>query len=407
MMNRAIPLPRPHAAPGLRAENVCSILLASAALALIGCLGSSSVTNEQPRAAAGTVPIEELPVVAWFDAYDAVLSGSFVRSHPFFPRALELDGRSHSMRCLGEAPLTELPTRASPPEICDGMSGVALLRCSDDREIRIGWITDPDCASGYGQGVDQDGNRIILTFGGTQEVVEKTLEEATLSQIRKPTLPPVGASAEAGVGTGTAFFVSWTGHLITNHHVVDGASRVLVSLDGEDLVEAEVLRTDEENDLALLHIDAIRAPLFVRREHAVERGSEIVALGYPLLNLQGREQKATFGHINALSGLQGDERFTQMDAPIQPGNSGGPVLTRSGEVVGVVTQMLSPTATLAVTGTIPQNVNYAIKSDLVHRMLRRTLGDEWKAQSERVDAAEWPSLIRRVEYSVVLVLAEP
>jgi len=286
------------------------------------------------------------------------------------------------------------------------MSGVSRLVCTDDRRLEIGWITDPDCDSGYGHGADQDGNRIVLVFGGTPEVIETALKEAIASQQMRPALPEIRTADSRGIGIGSGFFVSWNGHLVTNYHVVADASRISVSLDGE-LVKADVIRIDPENDLALLKVDAIRAPLLIRQHHSLERGTEIVALGYPLVPIQGREQKATFGHINALSGIQGDSRFTQLDAAVQPGNSGGPVLNRRGDVVGVVTQMLNPTATLAMTGAIPQNVNYAIKSDLVYLLLNGTLGEDWSRQDSSGALATWPELILRVEDSVVMVVAEP
>lgn len=376
----------------------------------LGCVGSDPSSSSRRRAgssAVRSVTVEEFPVIAWFQDHRTVMSGTFARGHPLFPRALDLKGENREIRCVGSAPLTRLPKDSSPPVTCDGISGVSLLMCSDDRQIEIGWITDPDCDSGYGQGVDQDGNRIVMVFGGTAQVVSTALEEALASQQNRPELPEVGASQHAGVGTGSAFFVSWTGHLVTNFHVVGKASRVSVSLDGEELVDAEIVRVDEENDLALLRVDAIRKPLLIRQRHSLERGTEVVALGYPLVPLQGREQKATFGHINALSGLQGDPRYTQLDAAVQPGNSGGPVLNRQGDVVGVVTQMLNPTATLAATGTIPQNVNYAIKSDLVHRLLDDALGESWSRQDSVGQTEAWPELISRVEDSVVMVVAEP
>ena len=71
------------------------------------------------------------------------------------------------------------------------------------------------------------------------------------------------------------------------------------------------------------------------------KAQDVFTLGYPLITLTGQEQKASFGRVNALSGIQGDIRFLQIDVPVQPGNSGGPLLSRDGRVVGVVTATLN------------------------------------------------------------------
>lgn len=109
--------------------------------------------------------------------------------------------------------------------------------------------------------------------------------------------------------------------------------------------------------------------------------------------------------MNSLTGMQGDERFAQIDVPIQPGNSGGPLLDTQGDVVGVVTSMLHPRITLETIGVVPQNVNYAVKSDYVHRMMTSQLPEGWK--SDRLPEAErsYQDLVEAAEGSVVLVLA--
>ena len=109
--------------------------------------------------------------------------------------------------------------------------------------------------------------------------------------------------------------------------------------------------------------------------------------------------------MNALSGLQGDDRFAQIDVPIQPGNSGGPLLTTGGEVAGIVTSMLHPLATLQLAGALPQNVNYAIKKSYILALLDsypKIRADMHCATTKRKLSFE--DAVAKVRKSTVLVL---
>mgnify|MGYP000079542758 CR=1 FL=1 len=162
---------------------------------------------------------------------------------------------------------------------------------------------------------------------------------------------------------------------------------------------------DKVNDIALLKANIETKGLTVASSSTVNKGEEVFTLGYPLVGLQGQEQKATFGRVNSLSGVQGDIRYFQVDIPIQPGNSGGPLINKNGQVVGLVTAMLSQLNTLRKTGVLPQNVNYAVKSDyliplmstknIVHKSI--TISDGNYSFSE---------LISTSENAVVLILAK-
>jgi S1-C subfamily serine protease len=302
-----------------------------------------------------------------------------------------------------------VPIEAEPPVDCDGIRGDARLTCSDGREIRVGWASEETCRRGAGQGQDADGHGLRLTFGGSRARAAVIAEDAMASGSRLPKLPAPGEAQptqrSAGPSTGTAFFVTWDGHLITNHHVVRDAERIQVQMDDGELIDAEVVHLDSDNDLALLRVEAIRRPLPVESSFSVRRGGEVFTLGYPLITLQGQDQKATFGHVNSVTGMQGDERFTQIDVPIQPGNSGGPLLDNDGDVVGVVTSMLHPRLTLETIGVVPQNVNYAIKSDFVHRIMLSELPEGWKSDRLPEKERSYQELVEASERSVVLILA--
>jgi S1-C subfamily serine protease len=381
-----------------RLPRLSTSLLAAAALGCATGIGGGS---------------EETPVVIWFDDYREVLSGTARQVDFLEPIPMDLRSRVGQVRCVGQANQRIVPPSAEPPLRCDGVRGDAMLTCSDGREIALEWMAGAKCGKGYGKGIDAHGHAFHMAYGGTPERAEAIAREALADVHDKPPLPPVAgpqsARGQPRVSTGTAFFVSWEGVLVTNHHVVGRAKRVQVKLDDGDLVEAKVLALDEKNDLALLKVDAIRTPLHVRDANALSRGQKVFTLGYPLVSLQGQEQKATFGQVNALSGYQDDKRFAQIDVPIQPGNSGGPLINERGEVVGVVTSMLHPMATMQVAGVVPQNVNYALKSDLASDLLQRTAGHgvmTLEPEPTGAGASDVGDLIENVEDSVVLVVAQ-
>jgi S1-C subfamily serine protease len=160
------------------------------------------------------------------------------------------------------------------------------------------------------------------------------------------------------------------------------------------------------NDLAILKVNYHSKPLEIATNSIPAKADDVFILGYPLIEIQGQEQKANFGRINALSGIAGDIRFLQIDVPIQPGNSGGPLFNNKGEVIGFVTATLDQLTTLQQSGSIPQNVGYAVKADYAIGLLQGTLGSKWK-RSERVEAKIGLSeLVRLSEPSVVLVIAK-
>lgn len=168
---------------------------------------------------------------------------------------------------------------------------------------------------------------------------------------------------------GTGFCISREGYFVTNHHVVEAAQR----LRGTSPVaqfDLELVFADAHNDLALLrakesaqHVAALHPGTTARL------GETVVALGYPLSGLLGSNPHVTSGNLSALMGMHDDTRFLQFTAPVQPGNSGGPLLDASGRVVGVVEGGLSTLFLRGDSLTVSQNVNFAIKTALLRSFL--------------------------------------
>ena len=151
---------------------------------------------------------------------------------------------------------------------------------------------------------------------------------------------------------GTGFFVTGQGHIVTNHHVVDGCAALKIQ-NGPPLT---VIAHDDGNDLALLK-SALLAPAFATFSTNPGRvGQPVMAVGFPLRGLVSSGVNVTTGNVSALAGANDDTGMLQMTAPVQPGNSGGPLLDQSGNVIGVVVAKLDALKIARATGDIPHKM---------------------------------------------------
>jgi serine protease Do len=158
------------------------------------------------------------------------------------------------------------------------------------------------------------------------------------------------------------------GYLVTNDHVVEGCSQIDVMPAGGRENSAEVLARDKLNDLAILKTSANSAIVPALRAQA-RVGESVFAFGFPLTGILSTSGNFTTGTVTALSGPADDSRLVQISAPVQPGNSGGPLIDKYGNVVGVIVSKLNALNIAAATHDIPQNVNFAIKSSIVLNFL--------------------------------------
>lgn len=177
-----------------------------------------------------------------------------------------------------------------------------------------------------------------------------------------------GNAANAGY-SGTAFVVSNRGHLITNYHVVEGCENFTFQIPGEPPLEAVLISTNQPSDLALLRTSSDSPPLRFRSQSRLRLGDEIVVYGFPLLGDLSTQGNLTQGVVSALNGINDDLSTFQLSAQIQPGNSGGPVFNRYGELTGVVVSKANEEYFIERSGSIPQNVNFAIWSNIVEIFL--------------------------------------
>lgn len=181
--------------------------------------------------------------------------------------------------------------------------------------------------------------------------------------------PPAGKSAKSKSGTG--FVVSANGHIVTNHHVIDGCSDLKGNLTGEAAMVLRVVSSDANNDLALLQAPSTTTfKEYARiRDRSIRSGDSVVAIGFPFHGLLTSDFTVTTGIVSSLSGMRNDSRFLQISAPVQPGNSGGPLFDTTGQIVGVVTGKLDGLRVAVATGSIPENINFAIKTGALRDFL--------------------------------------
>jgi S1-C subfamily serine protease len=187
-------------------------------------------------------------------------------------------------------------------------------------------------------------NQIYKSDGGGVAFIESQLEPQEAQ-----TLSPFGEPEEqsGGVATGSGFVIDGEGHILTNNHVVEGASKVTVKLGAsEKAYDAEVVGADPGTDIALLKVEAPAKeldPLTLGHSSSLEVGDPVVAIGNPF----GLDRTVTSGIVSALQRqIQAPNGFSisnviQTDAAINPGNSGGPLINAEGEVIGINSQIVT------------------------------------------------------------------
>ncbi len=227
-----------------------------------------------------------------------------------------------------------------------------------------------DLAQAGGLTVEWQGHAIAaLSLVGSSDALTAVLgcqKEAGVTEAK--TDAPAPKDQEEGGSQGTGFYVSDRGYVLTNNHVVRGCKAFEVTRVGAAPVPARLVAKDETNDLAVLSTDARQAtvpPLAMR----ARVGESVYAYGYPMNGLLATAGNFTIGNVTANAGLDDDTGHMQISAPVQPGNSGGPLLDRYGNVVGVIQSKLNALKLASVTSDMPQNVNFAIKATVALNFL--------------------------------------
>jgi TPR repeat protein len=203
--------------------------------------------------------------------------------------------------------------------------------------------------------------------------------------------------------SGTGFLITLDGYLVTNYHVVKDCRKVQI-LTAAGFLAAEIVRVDDVLDLALLKVEGPFAALPVVSSGTVRLGMTVATVGFPNIDLQGFAPKLSKGEISSLSGAQDDSKQFQISVPVQPGNSGGALVDEHGNVVGVVSAQLSQKAALQSSGTLAQNVNYAVKSSYVLSFLEAIPAVSSGLLAGRTEEQKFESVVDDVKSATVLII---
>ena len=204
--------------------------------------------------------------------------------------------------------------------------------------------------------------------------------------------------------SGSGFFITEDGYLITNEHVAGGDGAQLRLLTATGIISAKVVKVDSADDLALLKAEGKFAALPVATSRPVKLGSTVATVGFPNVDLQGFAPKFARGEIGSLSGPQDDARYFQISVPVQPGNSGGALVDERGNVVGVVSGKLSAKVTLLTSGELPENVNYAVKSSFLLSFLESVPEVAAKLKEPNAKDMKFADVVEQAKEAAVLVL---
>jgi S1-C subfamily serine protease/TPR repeat protein len=194
-------------------------------------------------------------------------------------------------------------------------------------------------------------------------------ESAEMIALLKGTARPSVGNKGGKDTTGSGVFVTKVGHVITNYHVVNGCKAFSLNWEKSSDIPAKIVGLDRKNDIALLLSEKPNEGLSPVRSDNVRLGEAVIVAGYPYGKFISSGLKVTSGIVSGVKGLGDNSGQFQLDAAIQPGNSGGPIFDRQGNIVGIVVAQLSKLKMASATGSIPENTNFAIKAGTVRAFM--------------------------------------
>ena len=212
------------------------------------------------------------------------------------------------------------------------------------------------------------GNADLLKSSNIEALISAVLVTKPREKTPSEPAPTPQSDRTFKVASGTGFYVSNGGHVITNHHVIDGCKDIKVHSKGETLKTVKIA-DDRQNDLALLKVSQQPSHVFPISSEGPYPLQDIVVAGFPFGDRVSSSLKFTKGIVSSLSGIGNNYSEIQIDAAIQPGNSGGPIMDEYGNIIAVAVAKLDMKKILKDYGVIPENTNFGIKASAVKNLL--------------------------------------
>lgn len=250
------------------------------------------------------------------------------------------------------------------------------------------------------QGVDTSTSVHVGNYASNPP--QPTINNPPQPRINNPPQPTIKAGDQRSqrllpAASGTGFAVSSLGHLITNNHVIDGCNEVKIHYAGQ-LFSAAIVARDPVNDLALLKGDFRPSQIFPLSRKNPELMEEIFVAGYPFGKNISSSVKVTKGIVSSLTGIADNYSNIQIDASLQPGNSGGPIINSQGNVVGVAVAKLDLKAVMEKWGVVPENTNFGVRSNVVISILQSSNIKLVEPNSKTVSNSQLAEIISGATY---------
>lgn len=252
-------------------------------------------------------------------------------------------------------------------------------------------------ADWYGKWKQKMNNFTISFMNGGFVSIDPDKEQETYIKMFPDAQTISNSSPSEWTGTG---FALRNNYIVTNYHVIDGAKSIsILGINGNFTkgYSVDVIATDKNIDLAILKVNGITIqsasiPYSVKTTNA-EVGEEVFVLGYPMTSTMGEEIKLTTGVVSSRSGFQGDVSLYQTTAPIQPGNSGGPLFDSKGNIIGIV----------SAKHTGAENVGYAIKASYLRNLMESALPSNILPQNNKIAGQNLSGKVKTVKNYVYYI----